>query len=148
MSPSHVDERPRMPRAQLVYGEMIYWFAIGAAIICMIGPVIAMAAPENNVINPHFLFSAIFEGKSAEEIWALSGDDISGGHFWMDNLSAGDGFTQLGLVIGCSCALWGLLVAAVCYMVEKPRSILYAALSIWVGMLIALSASGAVSGGH
>jgi hypothetical protein len=148
MAPPPTEDRPPLPKAQLVYGEMIYWFAIGAAIVCMIGPVVAMASPDGNVINPHYLFSAIFEGKTSEEIWALSGDDTEGGHFWIEHVGSGDGLTQLGLVLGCSCALWGLLVAAVCYLVEKPRSILYTILSIWVALLIALSATGAVSGGH
>jgi hypothetical protein len=148
MSETTVEPRPRMPRAQRIYGETIYWFAIGAAVLCMIGPLVAMTAPSNNVIDPRFLFSAIFEGKSAEEIWAMSDDGTRGGHFWMQRPTAGDGLTQLGLVIGCSCALWGLLAAAVCYLVDRPRTILYAALAVWVGLLIALSATGAVSGGH
>jgi hypothetical protein len=137
-----------MPKAQIVYGEIIYWMAIVAALICMIGPVIAMAAPDDNVLNPHYLFSAIFEGKSSEEVWKAGGAEFPGGHFWMDNLGAGDGLTQFGLALGCSCALWGLLAVAGCYLLQKPRVFLYVILSLWVATLIALSATGAVSGGH
>ena len=58
----NTDNKPIMPKAQIVYGEIIYWLAIAAAIICMIGPVIAMSSVEDNVLNPHYLFASIFEG--------------------------------------------------------------------------------------
>ena len=69
------DNKPTMPRSQTVYGEVIYWLAILAAIICMIGPVIAMYSVENNVLNPHYLFASIFDGKDAQTIW----DEVGGG---------------------------------------------------------------------
>jgi hypothetical protein len=133
-----------MPRAQIVYGEIVYWVTIVSAIICMVGPVIAMSSPEDNVLNPHFLFASIFEGKSAETIWNEVGGGFPGGHFYLDHFTSGDGFTQLGLALGCSVALWALIAAAFLYLKEKHY--LYMMLALWVSLLVALSAIGIVKG--
>ena len=133
-------ERPKMPRAQLVYGEIIYWLTVVACIICMIGPVISMASVKNNVMNPHYLFAGIFEGKNTETIWQEVGGGFPGGHFWFKNFTMGDGFTQFGLALGCSVAIWALLAAAIAYLAEKVY--FYVILSLWVALLVGLSASG------
>ena len=138
------EERPVMPRAQIIYGEIVYWVTITAAIICMIGPVISMVSVENNVMNPHYLFSSIFEGKNTETIWEEVGGGFPGGHFYLTNFTSGDGFTQFGLALGCSVALWALLAAAIAYLAEKTY--LYVFLSLWVGLLIFLSMIGIVKG--
>lgn len=140
-------ERPKMPGAQIAYGEVVYWLTIFAAILCMIGPVLAVVNIDNNVINPHFLFQAIFDGKTPEVIWEEVGGGFPGGHFYKDNLFKGDGFSQLGLALGCSAALWALICAAVAYL--KDRIYLYVILSLWVAFMVVISALGiGPSGGH
>jgi len=143
MSP---EERPKFSTAQIVYGQIVYWVTIAACIVCMIGPFIAMASVENNVGNPHFVFASIFEGDNAETVWKKVAGGFPGGHFWAKNFLKGDGFTQFGLALGCSVALWALLATAVLYLREKVY--LYVVLSLWVSFLVFLSASGIVSGGH
>jgi hypothetical protein len=140
------EEAPLMPRAQTVYGEIVYWVTIVACIICMIGPVISVAFPDNNVLDPYRLFSAIFEGKSPQEVWQSVGGEFPGGHFYLKRLTYGDGFTQLGLALGCSVALWALLAAAFFYLTEKIY--FYVILALWVVLLVSLSMLGIVSGGH
>ena len=137
------ENTPQMPRAQTTYGAIVYWITILSCIICMIGPVISVAYPENNVLNPYKLFSAIFEGKDAQTVWKEVGGEFPGGHFYLKNFTYGDGFTQFGLALGCSVALWALLVSAVAYGREKIY--LYVILSIWVSALVALSMIGIVS---
>jgi hypothetical protein len=138
----NAEERPRMQPSQIVYGEIVYWGTILAAIICMIGPYISMKNVENNVMNPHYLFAGIFEGKNAETIWQEVGGGFPGGHFYLDNFSMGDGFTQFGLALGCSVALWALIPASLCYLKEKNP--LYTGLCLWVGLLIFFSMIGIV----
>lgn len=138
----NADEKPIIGREQIVYGEIVYWITIVAAIICMIGPVISMASPENNVLNPHYLFSGIREGKSAEEIWETAGDDFPDGHFYLRHFTKGDGFTQFGLALGCSVGLWALIAVAFVYLKEK--NYLYLGLALWVALLIFLSMVGIV----
>ena len=129
-------------RPQLIYGRCIYWLSIVAAMICAIGPVIAIKFPDSNVMNPHYLFSAIWRGETAEAVWQDVGGGFPGGHFWMHSLTTGDGFTQFGLVIGCSCACVALIGVAIACLQEKPRAYLWVFLSLWVATLIALSAIG------
>ncbi len=136
------ENTPQMPRAQTTYGAIVYWITILSCIICMIGPVISVASPENNVLNPYKLFNAIFEGKDAQTVWQEVGGEFPGGHFYLKYFTYGDGFTQFGLALGCSVALWALIVSAVAYAAD--RIYLYVGLAIWVALLVALSMVGIV----
>jgi len=138
------DDRPVMPPSQIVYGEIVYWVTIVSALICMVGPVIAMMRIDDNVLNPHYLFASIFAGNSADTIWNEVGGGFPGGHFYLSHMTAGDGFTQFGLALGCSVALWALLATALVYL--KQRNYLYLLLCLWVSVLVALSALGIISG--
>jgi hypothetical protein len=129
-----------MPKAQIIYGEIVYWVTILAAIICMIGPLISMINVDNNTLNPHYLFAAIFEGKDTATIWNEVGGGFPGGHFYLSKFTSGDGFTQFGLALGCSVALWGLLATTISYFVEKIY--LYVILSLWVSFLVFISMVG------
>ena len=135
-------QKPEMPKAQTVYGAIVYWITIVSCLICMVGPVISVANPENNVLNPYKLFNAIFEGKDAQTVWQEVGGGFPGGHFYLKNLTYGDGFTQFGLALGCSVALWALIVTAVAYARDKVY--LYVILALWVTFLVALSMVGIV----
>jgi hypothetical protein len=135
-------DRPVMPKGQIVYGECVYYLTVVACLICIVGPLIAMIDPENNVMNPYFTFAAIFQGHSAQEVWTIVAGGFPGGHFWMDNFFTGDGFTQFGLALGCSSAGFALIVAAVVYAFEKIY--LYAGFCLFVSAFVFLAASGLV----
>lgn len=135
-------EIPIIPRVQIVYGGIVYWITILACLICMVGPVISVASPDNNVLNPYKLFTAIFEGKDAQTVWQEVGGEFPGGHFYLKNLTYGDGFTQFGLALGCSVALWALIAVAIAYAREKVY--LYVILALWVALLVVLSMVGIV----
>ena len=139
----NIAETPKMPRAQIIYGSIVYWITILSCLLCMVGPVISVASPDNNVLDPYKLFNAIFEGKDAQTVWQEVGGEFPGGHFYFKNLTYGDGFTQLGLALGCSVALWALIVVAIAYAREKIY--LYAILSLWVAGLVALSMIGVIA---
>lgn len=139
-------ETGKVPATNIIYGEIIYWVTVVACIICMIGPVIAMANVDNNVLNPHFLFSSIFEGKDPHTIWEEVGGGFPGGHFYFKNITKGDGFTQLGLALGCSCAIWALLVSAVSFL--RERIYLFVLISLFVAGMIFLSMTGLVDMSH
>ena len=136
----NTEQAPKIPRAQTVYGAIVYWITIISAIICMIGPVISVASPENNVLNPYKLFNAIFEGKDAQTVWQEVGGGFPGGHYYFKHFTYGDGFTQFGLALGCSVALWALIAASIAYAADKIY--LYVWLSLWVAAMVALSMIG------
>jgi len=135
-------ETPKIPPVQIVYGAIVYWITILACLICMVGPVISVASPGNNVLNPYKLFTVIFEGKDAQTIWQEVGGEFPGGHFYLKHLTYGDGFTQFGLALGCSVALWALIAAAIAYASDKVY--VYFVLSLWVALLVVLSMLGIV----
>ncbi|MEN8148197.1 MAG: hypothetical protein ABFS86_00130 [Planctomycetota bacterium] len=65
-------KKPEVPVESVVYGEVIYWLTILAAILCMVGPVIALASPGNNCLNPTLVFENIFAEEEPGGVWALS----------------------------------------------------------------------------
>ena len=99
-------ERPLVPRAQLLYGTVIYWFCVAATLICTVGPVVSIAFPNRNIMDPNFLFLSIWKGNPPDTVWQEVGKGFPGGHFWLVHPGNGDSLIQLGLVIGCSCAFF------------------------------------------
>ena len=130
------------PRPQLIYGRFVYWLSITAAMICTLAPIVVVTLPAKNVLDPHFLFSTIWEGKKPEAIWQQISGGFPGGHFWLHNLSSGDAILQLGLELGCCCAGVGLLAASIVFFREKPRQYGWAAAALVIAVFIALAAAG------
>ena len=139
-------EKPKIPFSQLVFGESVYWLCVITAIVCMIGPIIAMLSMDGNVMNPHYLFASIFKGNTANAVWEEVAGEFPGGHFWLDNIATGDGFTQLGLVIGCGSALPALMATAMVYLFKKKeRSYIWVLFSLGIAALISISILGIVN---
>ncbi|MDY6911328.1 MAG: hypothetical protein SVM79_03090 [Chloroflexota bacterium] len=59
-------DKPAVPQSQRVFGEIVYWTTIISCIICIIGPLIAFINIDQNVVNPHYLFSNILDGMPPE----------------------------------------------------------------------------------
>ena len=139
-------EKPKIPLSQLVFGESVYWLCAVAAIVCMIGPMIAILFVDGNFMNPHYLFASIFKGNTADAVWEEVAGGFPGGHFWLDNIATGDGFTQFGLVIGCGCALPALMATAMVYLLKrKERSYIWVLFSLGIAALITISILGIVN---
>ena len=132
----------QLPLSYRVYGVIIYWISIIAALICTLAPIVAIAFPNRNLLNPEFLFSTIWQGEKPEAVWQTVGGGFPGGHFWIHNLTYGDGIIQFGLVLGCSCAGIALLGTAISYIMEKPRSYGWAVVTFLVATMVFLSAVG------
>lgn len=137
-------DNPRIQQSQIVFGDIIYWLTITAAMFCIIGPVVAFASMDGNILNPHYLFANIWSGMGPEAIWEAAGKANGGGHYWVRYLTAGDGFMQLGLVIGCCVAMPAMLAAALIY-VFKEKSFGWALGALWVAVLVTISVLGIVS---
>jgi len=135
--------KSKMNRSQVVFGDIVYWLTITAAIICMIGPVMAFISMDGNVLNPHYLFANIWSGADPSTIWGTVGEAKSG-HWWISSMGSGDGFTEFGLVIGCSVAIPAMLAAAIIYAF-KEKSLGWALGALWIVGLVAVSVLGLVS---
>jgi hypothetical protein len=133
-----------IPKAQIVYGETVYWITVVSTLIVIIGPALSLIFLDNNVMNPLGSFNAIFSGQSPAEIWTASRDGaFPGGHFYWNNMFTGDGFTHFGVVLGCGVALPALLAAAVAYIASKSYG--FALVCLWVAFLVFFAAAGIVS---
>ena len=135
-------EKPRVPKAQIVYGTIIYWVCIAAAFICTIGPVLAILLPSSNLLDPHYLFYSIWQSNSPTEIWEEMSRGYTGAHFWIGRLNRPDALIQLGLVAGCSCSGLALLAAALAFLRQKPRKIEWALIALVITIQITLSVLG------
>jgi len=74
-------EKVVIPASQRVFGDIVYWITILAALLCIIGPMIAIINIDKNVINPHYLMQNIFDGMKPDfeeqnlEFNAVAGDN-------------------------------------------------------------------------
>lgn len=137
-------ENPKIQRSQIVFGDIVYWFTIAVAMISIVGPVMAFASMDGNVINPHYLFASIWAGMDPETIWQTAGEVETEVHYLLPNLAAGDGFAHFGLVVGSSVAIPALLAAAMIYAF-KERSPGWALSALWIVGLVIISVLGIVS---
>lgn len=138
-------DRPDVPRAQRIFGDVVYWLCIVATALCIVGPVLSLLYPERNVLNPYFLFSTIWKGAKPEEVWKQVAGGFPGAHFWVGNLGSFDGMIQLGLVIGCSCTLFALVPTAVSYLRTRPRGLFWVIVAAVIAAEVVLAALGIYS---
>ena len=139
------DGRPEIDKGQLYFGNVIHWITIMSCLIVLAAPVFILLFLEANLLNPTHIFGAIFEGKKPAEIWEAAGVPFDG-NFWrlfMGSLFTPDGFATLGIVLGCSVTLWGLIPAV--WMFIKKKEYFYSFVALFVMALIALAMSGLVN---
>jgi hypothetical protein len=139
-----VEERPKVPITGIVIGDIIYWICIVAAFIAMIGPVLIILSPDNNVSDPYKIFSLVWEGKNSDEVWAAvtPAGKYPGPHFWIHSLGKGDGITQLGVWLACMCSLPAVFIGGIIYGFQK--SVTYLILCWFVTFMITFSMLGII----
>lgn len=129
--------------ADKAYGAVVYWITFSSALLCIVGPLAALALPGRNVLEPGLVFEGVWEGRTAGEVWLYAGGGFPGGHFYIDRLFSGDGLTYFGIVLGSTAALWGLLAAAACFIRERAYG--YAGACVLVSAVIVFAMTGVVS---
>ena len=124
-----IAEKPVIPLAGVIYGDIIYWLTIVATVVVICGSVLTFIT-TSNYIDPNYLLSAIWEGKSVEEIWtgAISAGQVPDGHWYLNHLTTGNGITTGGIALGVFSVLPGILGAA--YILYKQRERLFAFLAM------------------
>ena len=131
-----------IPQSQKMFGGIVYWVTIVSAIGALAVPILILASPANNILNPNLVFMAIFEGQSPEEIWSSSTvGTFPGGHFYLDHITQADSWAMLFIVTGCAFGLIGL-IPAVIYQVVKEKDWFCAVLGTVIAALIFLSMIG------
>jgi len=134
-----------IPKSQKIFGNTVYWVSIVAAIGGLFAPVLILADPSNNILNPNIIFSAIFGGQSPAEIWGYSeAGTFLGGHFYLSYMTKADSWAMMLIVVGCAFGLIGL-VPAVIYQTFKEKDRFCAALGMIISLLIFLSIIGVLN---
>ena len=66
-----IKRRPPVPISGVVYGEIIYWCTCLSALL-VVGGTITSFLETDSVMPAGYLIKSVFEGRSVEEIWAMS----------------------------------------------------------------------------
>ena len=128
------ETRPKPTLSALVYGETIYWGTIVGSLIAIIGSILAFLR-QTNVMEPGYVFTAIWEGKTNAEIWEGGLGSLPNGHWYLSSLSSGDALTMFGLALGVFVVIPGMFGSALFLLKEKKY--LFGVLGI-IGVCITL----------
>jgi hypothetical protein len=133
---------PALVKSHDVYARVVHVTTIVSAIMSLFAPVFIMIFSKAGVLNPNRIFTAIFSGANPEAIWAMSvRGDFPGAHFYLTHPFAPDAWAMLGVNLGCSAGLWGL-IPAIGYQIFKEKNYLEALGGILLALLIFLSMTG------
>jgi hypothetical protein len=130
------DDRPLVPFAGVVYGDIIYWGTIAATVIVLIGSIMTFVAPES-FIDPAYLLSAIWEGKTVDEIWLGATGATPDGHWYLSHLESGNGITTAGIALGVFSVTPAILGAA--FVLFRKKQKLFGSLAV-ISALITIAA--------
>lgn len=121
------NDKPDVPKAGVVYGDIIYWITIVATVLVILGSILTFVT-TNNYIDPNYMLSAIWEGKNVEEIWKGATGAQPDGHWYLPHLTTGNGLTAGGIALGVFSVIPGIIGAA--YLLFKDGERLFGTLAV------------------
>jgi hypothetical protein len=133
------ETRPKPSFSGRIYGEIVYWGTILGSVIAIIGSTIAVMV-KSNVVEPSYVFSAMWEGKTTATIWKGAIGTLPKGHWYLPNISTGDGLTMFGLALGVFSVTVGLFASSI--PLVKNGDYLFAGLAIIAGIISLVAALG------
>ncbi|MFC1886276.1 hypothetical protein ACFLZM_04400 [Thermodesulfobacteriota bacterium] len=136
------DTKPEPTVSAIIYGDTIYWGTIIGSIVTIIGSIIAFLW-QNNIMEPGYVFTAIWDGKTNAEIWKGGMGSLPKGHWYLKSLGSGDALAMFGLALGVFSVIPGMFGSAFFLMKEKKP--LFGALAAIGGLIILLSFLGLFS---
>jgi len=139
---TETEEKPEISFAGRVYGEIIYWGTVLGSIISIIGSIVTFVT-KRNYINPAYLLSAIWQGKSVKEIWEGATGSLPNGHWYLNHIFTGNGLAMAGLALGVFVVVPAIFGAAIFLFKEKKP--VFGILAIIAGVITIASMLGLVS---
>ncbi|MDH5545836.1 MAG: hypothetical protein OEZ43_09600 [Gammaproteobacteria bacterium] len=121
------EQKPEISTAGIVYGDTIYWITIVATIIVIVGSVLSFIT-KANYIDPGYMLTSIWEGKTVEQIWQGAVGSTPDGHWYMGHIATGDGLTMFGIALGVFSVIPAIFGAGVFLFKEKEN--LFAVLAV------------------
>ena len=128
------EDRPVIPRAAIIYGDIIYWATIAGTFLVMVGSVITFTT-TNNFIDPGYLLSQILDGNTVDDIWngAEGVNALPSGHWYLDHITTGNGMTMAGIAIGVFSVTPAIFASA--YALLKDGEKLFAGIATVAGLI-------------
>ncbi len=116
----HALERPTVAKAAVLYGDIVYWGTILGSFVTVLGSILAFVT-ELNYLEPELVLSAIWEGRSVDEVWEEAGGERPEGHWYVEHLTRGDGLTMTGIALGVFVVVPGMLASTWHLLRERQR---------------------------
>ena len=132
MAETKEETKPKPPLAGLVYGEIIYWGTLVGALIAVLGSTFAFIS-RSNVMDVSYVFSAIWQGKDVATVWKEGIEQFPQGHWYLHNITTGDGLTMFGIALGVFAVIPGMFLSAI--LLLKKREYFFATLAIIAGII-------------
>ena len=127
------EQRPEISTAAIIYGDTIYWVTIVGTLLVLIGSVLSFIT-KGNYIDPGYMLTAIWEGKDVNQIWEGAVGATPDGHWYLDQISTGDGLTMFGLALGVFSVVPGIVGAG--YFLFKENEKLFGSLALIAAAII------------
>ncbi|WP_455202235.1 hypothetical protein [Kaarinaea lacus] len=132
-------DKPLAPIAGIVYGDLVYWITIAATFMVLAGSIITFVT-TNNYIDPSYMLSAIWEGKTVEEIWQGATGAQPDGHWYLPHLTTGNGMTAGGIALGVFSVIPAIIASAIVLFRQKER--LFGVLAVIAAVITTLAIAG------
>ena len=108
----------QVPLSGIVYGNIIYWGTIFGTVITLLGSILTFTT-DLNLVNPINEISAVWQGKSVEEIWMSAGSSAPHHHWYIALFDTGNGLTMAGIAIAVLSVTIGIIGTAIVLLREK-----------------------------
>jgi len=130
------DDKPIIPKAGVIYGDIIYWGTIAGTFVVLLGSFITFTT-TNNYMDPAILLSAIWEGKSVDEIWTAAAGGPPDGHWYLSVPTTGNGLTAIGIAMGVFSVTPA--IAASAYVLWKDGYKFFAGIAVTAAIITMLA---------
>ena len=131
-----------LPRSYIIYAGIIHWITVISAIAALFIPIIILASPQNNTLNPNIVYNEILSGATPSEIWALTPTgSFPGAHYYFQFLGLADSWAFLFINLGSAAGFFGL-IPTVIMQITKEKDWFCAGFGVILAILILLSMSG------
>ena len=134
---SNENERPEIPVAGIIYGDIIYWVTIIGAVVTIIGSVLAFVT-TTAYIDPNYIVGAMLDNQNVEQIWAGTTAAVPpAGHWYLDQLGNGTGLMMLGMAIGVFGVFPAIAAAAISLLKQGEK--LYGGMAVLAAVITFVS---------
>ena len=124
-----------------IYGEIVYWCTIVASFLVIISTTCAFLGMPG-LFDPAYLFSSIWTGKEAAEIWLNSTGQLPDTHWYLYQLWNADSLAMLGIVLGIFSVVPASFAASVIFF--KQGQNFFGVMGLLTGLLILLPCLGLI----